>query len=348
MEVNSLIAPGVDAHDFEPTPSDIIAIRNAGVLVYTDPAFETWMEDALDAVGSDDLIVVKTADLEEHEAEDGDHDEHGHDDDEHAHEDEDEHEGDKDHDEHGHDDDDHAHEDKDGDHDEHGHDDDEHAHEDEDGDHDDHGHDDDEHGHDDDHDEDKDHDEHGHEDEDEHAHDHGDLDPHVWLNPIEAVEQVRAIEQAFASADAAGASTYSANANALIAEIEQLDSEIASALTNCTQDHIVVSHEAYGHLAERYGFEQLGLADLSGEFESTPQRIAAIIDEIRELGITHILQEPITDDQLAKTVADETGAEILELHPLEALTKAEADAGDDYFKVMRRNLESLKIALSCG
>ena len=173
-------------------------------------------------------------------------------------------------------------------------------------------------------------------------------DPHVWLNPVAAAEQVRRIEAAFKAADQSGAAIYTANADALAAELTELDREFSEALSSCALSHMVVSHEAYGHLAGRYGIEQIALAGLSAEFESTPQRIADVIREMERLGIEHILQEPILSDDLARTVAAETGAGLLPLHPLESLTAEQADAGESYFTVMRRNLESLQIALKCG
>ena len=96
VSVESLIKAGIDAHDFEPTPGDIITIGNADVLVYNHPAFESWVESAVDAAANDSLIVVKTADLPddvEFAHDHGDEDEHD-DHDEHAHDDVEEH-GDK-------------------------------------------------------------------------------------------------------------------------------------------------------------------------------------------------------------------------------------------------------------
>ncbi len=370
VQVTSIIRPGVEAHDFEPTPGDILEIADADVLIYTHPSFEGWIEDAVESAGNNALVAVETADLPDDAEGSDDHGDESHAD-EHGHDEEKElvdgvghvieeveageitadegigeieellgghgHEGERSEGEHG--EDEHVEELKGeilelieqveggqlaaedgieqleriigG-----------HAHED-------------------------DHDDHGHDD-DGHGHDHGGVDPHVWLNPIEATEQVRAIQAAFSAADSAGADLYESNANALVAELLALDSEIGDALASCTLDHIVVSHEAYGHLAERYALEQIGLADLSAEFESTPRRIADIIEQMQDLEVTHILQEPILSDDLAETVASETGAEILPLHPLESLTPAELEAGEDYFNVMRANLASLKTALDCS
>lgn len=249
VTITSLIRPGIEAHDFEPTPGDIRTISSADVLVYVNPAFEGWVEAAIEAADADIVVAETASDLEETGSDDG--------------------------------------------------------------------------------------------------HDHGGIDPHVWLNPAEAIEQVRVIESSFAQADPDGAAVYSRNADALVAELEQIDEEFRTGLSACSLDEIVVSHEAYGHLAERYGLHQVALAGISAEFESTPQKISMVIAEMQSRGIKYILQEPILSDDLAETVAAETGAEILPLSPLESLSTEQSDAGKTYITLMRENLASLRIALQC-
>ena len=254
VTITSLIRPGIEAHDFEPTPGDIRTISTADVLVYVNPAFEGWVEAAVEAADGD-VIVAETAPDADADATDG--------------------AGDG-------------------------------------------------------------------------GHDHGGIDPHVWLNPLDAIEQVRVIETAFARADPDGADVYRQNADALVAELEQLDGEFTAGLSSCKLDEIVVSHEAYGHMDERYGLHQVALAGLSAEFESTPQKISEVIAEMRARGINFILQEPIVSDALAKTVAAESGATILPLTPLESLSDEAVVAGETFFTLMRENLESLRTALQCS
>jgi len=398
-QVESLIKAGVDAHAFEPVPSDVIAIGEADVLVFNHPAFESWVADAINAANSQSLVVVKTADLPDDIEIAHDHgDEDGHGEDEHG-----DHEGE--HGKHGseetelvealahvieevehgditaaqgfveieevllevegdHEAEDHINHKEDtgeeahleeliheleeivaevesgavtqdegleriesvlGGHDHEG---DEHADPDED-----------EHG---------DHDDDEHADkEDEHGHD-ASMDPHVWLSPLKAIKQVRVIQDAFSTADPEGAGLYTQNANTLVDELRTLDAEFSAGLSSCSMDHMIVSHEAYRHLAEAYGIEQIGLQGLSTEGETTPQRVAQIVEKITELGSRHLLQEPIAGSALVETVAAETGSEILPLHPMESLTPAELDRGATYFTIMIENLRSLRVALGCS
>ncbi len=292
VSVESLVKPGVDAHDFEPTPGDLLTLSRADVFIYNHSSFETWALDALNNIENNPPIAIQAADLpEDIEIE------HGHDDEE------------EDHDEAG-----EEHGDEEEEHDEAGE----------------------EHG-----DEEEEHDEAGEE--------HGEeaVDPHVWLDPTQAVSMVRRIQEGFTNADPAGAAVYKSNADALAVRLNDLDGQFQDALESCRSDHVVVSHLAYGHLAERYGLEQIGLAGLSAEFESGPRRIAEIVDRMEELGIKYILEEPVSGSGLSDTVAAEAGAQTLTLHPMESLTPDEVAAGEDYFSIMDKNIETLKLALEC-
>ena len=64
-------------------------------------------------------------------------------------------------------------------------------------------------------------------------------------------------------------------------------------------------------------------------------------------GATTVFTERLASPALADTVARETGAAVAVLDPLEGLTRAELDAGTDYFGVMRQNLAALRKALEC-
>ncbi len=178
--------------------------------------------------------------------------------------------------------------------------------------------------------------------------DDADFDPHVWLNPLRAQEQAERIAAALGTADPDGSLEYVRNSDGLEAELRGLDELIGRRLSDCALDTAVVSHLAYGHMAERYGFNQLGLAGPSPEFESGPSHIASVIRQIDELGIRYILQEPIASDRLAETVAAEAGVDILVMHPLAVRTVDEAKAGADYFSIMQENSEALAIALQCS
>ena len=328
-EVTVLVEPGVEAHGYEVTASELRTLGDADVIVMNGIGLEPWMERAIHAVEDEiSAIVVEAADpalamegeVHMHDDEEGHHDdEEGHHDDEEGHHDDDE-EGHHDDDEEGH------------------HDDDEEGH-----------HDDDEEGHHDDEEGHHDEDEEGHHDDEEGHHHHGEggLDPHFWLSPTMAARQVERIRDAFITADAANAAAYRQSADELMAELADLDQEFKDGLGACQHEHFVTSHAAYGYLAAQYGLEQIALAGFSPEVDPSPQRLASVTDRVTDLGLGHVLVEPVLSDRLAQTVARETGIELRAIHAIESVTGNELDAHGDYFGLMRDNLAALRLALEC-
>ena len=185
---------------------------------------------------------------------------------------------------------------------------------------------------------------------DEHAHAHDDghghlgTDPHFWLDPTRLAAVADQVAHALTETDPANATTYTANAEALKDQLDELDAEFHDQLATCHQHVIVVSHEAFGYLADRYGFEQVGVAGLDPESEPSPARMQQIAQVIRTEGVRTIFTETLLSPDVAEALADELGITAGRLDPLESLTYP----GADYLSVMRSNLTALTAALECA
>jgi zinc transport system substrate-binding protein len=110
---------------------------------------------------------------------------------------------------------------------------------------------------------------------------------------------------------------------------------------------LVVSHAAFGYLADAYGLEQEAIAGISPETEPDPARLAELDALVRAAGVTTIFTETLASPDVARTLADEAGVATAVLNPLEGLTDEQLDAGEDYGSVMRANLQTLRGALGC-
>lgn len=162
-------------------------------------------------------------------------------------------------------------------------------------------------------------------------------EPHVWLDPVRFARAVGDIADELGPSDAAGP----------IAALEALDAEYRRGLADCDRDVIVTTHAAFGQLARRYGLTELSLAGRSPEAEPSPRELQGLIENVRATGATTVFAEPLVSDEVAETVARETGLEIATLDPLEGLSQERLDAGEDYVSVMRTNLAALREALGC-
>lgn len=200
------------------------------------------------------------------------------------------------------------------------------------------------------HDHDHDHGEHAHEEhshgESGHVHDHGGLDPHVWLSPQLAIQEVRNIEKGLSEAAPEYKEQFKANADAYVAELEALDNEFTEGLKDSKRKDFITQHAAFGYLAKQYGLKQVPIAGLSPDQEPSPAQMAEIVQFAKENNVKTIFFETLVSSKVAETIAKEIGAKTGVLNPIEGLTEEELAAGNDYVRVMRSNLEALKTALN--
>lgn len=194
-------------------------------------------------------------------------------------------------------------------------------------------------------------DEHAHEGEehaeDEHeGHDHAATDTHFWLDPLRLAAVGDDVAERLGQVDPDNAAAYEANAADLRADLEALDTEFTEGLAECTNRDIVVSHTAFGYLADRYDLHQIGITGLTAEADPSPARISQISRQVREADVSTVYAEVILGADLAETIARETGADVAVLDPLEGITPE--SAGSDYLEVMRSNLQTLREGQGCS
>lgn len=175
----------------------------------------------------------------------------------------------------------------------------------------------------------------------------GSTDPHIWLDPLVAVKEMEIIRDTLIRIDPAHQEEYQANANHAAALLKELHDHFTEGLASCALRDVVVSHEAFNYLAQRYGFSARSIAGISPEEEPSPKELAQIIELARAKGIKFIFFETMVNPKLAETIAREIGGGILVLNPLESLTPDEVQLGEDYFSLMEKNLINLRTALGC-
>jgi zinc transport system substrate-binding protein len=163
-------------------------------------------------------------------------------------------------------------------------------------------------------------------------------DPHVWLDPARFERIVGDVAAALGRAPAASDTVLALN---------RLDGEFRRALEDCERRDLVTTHAAFGHLAERYGLEQLALTGASPEAEPSPRELESLAGRVRVSGATTVFAEPLVSDRVAQTIAREVGADVAILDPIEGLSEERLAAGEDYLSVMRDNLAALRDALGC-
>ena len=181
-----------------------------------------------------------------------------------------------------------------------------------------------------------------HADEDGHE-DHGLLDPHFWLDPKRGSDAAGFLGAEISKLSADCATKVEVTVPAVQAQLEDLTQEFETSLATCSSRTIVVSHEAFGYLADAFNLEQIGVAGLDPEGEPSAARLKEVIDLANSLGVSAVFTESTVNPDVAQTLADALEVGILTLDPLEI-----ASVSKDYISLMQTNLEALRSGLNCS
>ncbi|WP_408955891.1 metal ABC transporter substrate-binding protein [Natroniella sp. ANB-PHB2] len=178
-----------------------------------------------------------------------------------------------------------------------------------------------------------------------HCHNHGEYDPHIWLNPINMRLIAEQLVEKLSELNPENEEIYRANYNDFAQEIKELDQEYKEALANRKSDYILVSHSAFQYLAERYGLQELSVTGVSPHQEPSPGTLAQLTKDVNKYNLDYIFLEVLANPRTAEVLAEEADLEVLKLNPIEGLRPEDVEAGEDYFSIMRKNLITLRKAL---
>ncbi|MEK5442275.1 metal ABC transporter solute-binding protein, Zn/Mn family [Fredinandcohnia sp. FSL W7-1320] len=176
-------------------------------------------------------------------------------------------------------------------------------------------------------------------------HHHGDVDPHVWLDPLLARELAENILHILEELKPEAKKDFEKHFDGLVKNLHLLDQEFMEVVNESSRKEIVVSHAAYGYWESRYGIKQISVSGLSPTNEPTQKDLTRIINLAKEHNIKFVLFEQNLTSKVSEMVKNEINAEALTLHNLESATEEDIKNNADYFSIMRQNLETLKTAL---
>ena len=280
-------------HGFAMKPSHAKMLQEADLIFWVGEDLESFLEKPLKSIAKKaekiELMTTKNLNVlkfrERNIFDEHDHDDHGHDD--HAKKKDD-------HDDHDHDkkakkDDDHDH-----DHettkkkDDHDHDHDSHAKK-----------------------------EDGHDDHDDHdGHHHGEFDPHIWLDPINAKAILNEMVEHLIENDAANASIYKKNLDKALNELDKLTMNVMTDLNKSTAS--IVFHDAYQYFEERFNVNVLGAFTVNTDVMPGAEQLKEIREIIEHDNVSCVFSEPQFNPDIINAVAKDMNIKTGVLDPLGA------------------------------
>jgi len=289
-------------HGFSMKPSHAKMLQNADLIFWVGEDLESFLEKPLSSIAKKaekiELMEIKGLNVLKFR-ERNIFDEHDHDD----------------HDDHGK---------KEDDHDDHDHDD--HGKKEEHDDHDDH----DDHGKKEEHDDHDDHD--GHE-----GHAHGEYDPHIWLDPMNAKVILNEMVEHLIENDPKNEAKYKSNLDKALKDVDKLTIDVMTELSNSVSS--IVFHDAYQYFEKRFNVNILGAFTVNTDVMPGAEQLAEIREIIEHDKVACVFSEPQFNPDIIKAVAKDMNIKTGVVDPLGATL----DPGKDlYFKLIRNMSASFK------
>ncbi|MFW0170257.1 anchored repeat ABC transporter, substrate-binding protein [Rothia sp. P4278] len=149
-------------------------------------------------------------------------------------------------------------------------------------------------------------------------HVHGEIDPHIWHSVPNAMAAVELMRDTLSTADPSGASTYRANAHALLEELSSTHQELTAIYggLNSSQTNLVTTHDGYRYLASTYGLTVAGYVSAGPGVEPSIQQRERLRRTITDLGVPALYTEHknLTRTPVLQQVSEELGVKVCELY----------------------------------
>ena len=181
------------------------------------------------------------------------------------------------------------------------------------------------------------HDDHGHKKHDDHGHAHGEHDPHIWLDPLNAKVILTVMAKNMKMMDKKNSAKYDANLKKVNAKIDGLVSEINKDINKNAK--YVVFHDAYQYFEKRFGLKTLGALTVNTDVLPGAEQLKDIRKVIKKENAKCIFSEPQFNPKIIKAIAKDTNIKTGVLDTLGADLKNNKDL---YFKLLNNLSNSLR------
>ena len=260
VNVKMLLRPGQESHDFDPSSKDIAAVHDCDIFVYTGGVSDSWIENMLESVDTENKTVISLMGVVEPLAEEV----HDH--------------GDDDHD-------------------------------------------------------------HG-------VIDHVEYDEHVWTSPKNAVIIAEAICEAMCEHMPEAAESFTANFAKLKGELTSLDTDFSTLAQSVESPTIVVADRfPLLYMCREYGITYYAaFSGCAASTEPSSKTLQFLIDKVKSDNIPVVLKMDLSSGNVANTIAEATGAEVMTYFSCHTLSSADFEGGETYVSLMRKNYDTLRRA----
>ncbi len=173
-------------------------------------------------------------------------------------------------------------------------------------------------------------------------------DEHVWTSPINAIKIISELKDEIIKIDVKNKNMYEKNTNNYINDLTDIDNEIRSLVSNAQRREIIFGDRfPIRYFADEYGLSYYAaFPGCSEQTEASAKTISFLIDKVKEDKVPAVFYIELSGGKIAKAIADETGAKVLEFNSAHNISQKDFDAEITYLQIMKKNINVLKEALN--
>ena len=189
-----------------------------------------------------------------------------------------------------------------------------------------------------------DHEEYGQEE----THSVHEIDEHVWTSPLNAVKIVEQIKEELCEIDSENASDYEENAEAYVAQLKELDQEFQDVVDHSKRKLMIFGDRfPFRYFAEAYGLDYYAaFSGCASDTEPSAATMAFLINKVQDENIKTVLKMELSNENIAKAIAEATNADVKEFYSCHNLTAEQFADGETYLSLMEKNVETLREVLN--
>lgn len=189
-----------------------------------------------------------------------------------------------------------------------------------------------------------DHEEHGQEE----THSVHEIDEHVWTSPVNAVKIVEQIKEELCELDPENASVYEENAEAYVEQLKELDQEFQDVVDHSKRKLMIFGDRfPFRYFAEEYDLDYYAaFSGCASDTEPSAATMAFLINKVRDENIKTVLKMELSNENIAKAIAEATNADVKEFYSCHNLTAEQFADGETYLSLMEKNVETLREVLN--
>jgi zinc transport system substrate-binding protein len=182
------------------------------------------------------------------------------------------------------------------------------------------------------------------------GHDHeedAEYDEHVWTSPRNAKLIVQKIAETLEQRDPSNAAVFEQNTTAYLAKLTELDNSFQNMINGAKRKIMVFGDRfPFRYFADAYGLSYFAaFPGCSTETECSAATIVFLVDKVKAEKIPVVFHIELSNEKIADTICEETGAKKLLLHAVHNISKRDFDQGRNYYDLMSQNVKNLKEAL---